>query len=1699
MFEWTSGIKGRSANPLSFPQNALTAGENMDLSAGGLRSRNGTSITGAEGMPAGTVRGLWQVRFPTNETSYLLAQVEYDLGFQAGAATGPYRMEHSAIWDTANSRMIVFGGREPDQWVDGVLTEPEGPRNDVWSYDPAADTWVELTCTGTPPAARWRHTAIYDPIGARMVVFGGQNTAGAYLNDLWSLNLSTLAWTELTDSGDIPSVRGNHTAIYRSLNKTMVVCGGWYSSGARSVRDVYSLDLSTYAWTLTSYSGGDFPGPRGWHVAMYDSVNDFMLIFAGGSGEVSYTDLWRTQFNGTWTELADVSTRMYDPNLGPQRNCAVFFAGALFSAFGMYLDIDGDDKCLLVWNQQLNTWASSGIKGDPAGRTDASAVVTDTGLVIVFGGQLNATQTPTNEVWLINGAFGTAARGCSLFASNTPLPSGSAVFREIYDLGEGAGLCSVAVLNDRAVITEGVNKVPLVFSGCMTDDASDWAVPKAVLVSPDDANYYDAPEVLDKDPDTATDVSNIRMQGHIDICLDMPKAQAVYIEMGSPNSGLPVEAQVFSNTVDMTDADELLRHDRAGSIVRWHKDGPTKGHFEGPEIDIDAGPAMDKGGGLVGIPSTGHGLTAGQKIRIEGTTFYNGFYTLHTATTLNELVITKTYTAEMFNVGTEKVYRRFTLGPGNDCPDVVPGMVVKFVGTELTILSVGGDGADSQSVVLSQDHESANILAVYGLVRKDSELTVNYAPTSSLISSFLKTLDGNPFIAARCVSVRQVIRATDLVASGDYIDVTIETASGESTNTQYNDSTILLGASIVERSGATGNGVTAPTPLAFSDGGIWAPGTSRTTRLMKFSIDETKDYLIIMDFISYRVYYNMGLYPYQADYGKIPSAYLKQKLEGGGYYFKTGVSLYDRNFWKSSNLAAMPSGFTDYTQHTATIGVSRIRVQTNRSASTALHVACTSDANNLPLYAADALVKVAPHENTPGSSIVRHAVSLDQRATWMVFKSQAWRTIVQFNQIAWQYKDDSDVWRNATENTMAHALFEAFGVLANQMSGNELAALTRHEWDGRQYEGGFLPRITQYIDLAVGMQIDAAGNIPSIASYAVTFNDVGTALVEGFAGSTWTQGSGWTDDTKIDGAPLARSGVISYDGGVMTLDYTVINGVPGYWLRIRMNGTSPNTSITRILYKAPCQPLANIGDGQPDKPSGFLYYDASENHMEDFTFAVGDNTLSNFSTALVPMATADKLYIGYPEQFNAVEIWPYVENNKVTSVLSAKYWTGSEWATLTITDGTAGDGAKTLSGLGKISWSVPVDWKANIPFDGFFSRGFWARFKVSSALSPNTAVVECRVYAIPTTLAKHKFCEVSGNRLYLGARPDAPDQIDVSRPLEEYGFTGSDSGSCRVGGMDSIQALKSAWNTLFVWKTESCHQLVGSSPEDFRFEMVEAARHIPINSRVIVKAPMGGSDGDRYGLFFINRFGAYVNTGLHTDALWNTSRGASLAEGLDWWDDNATPRLDPDHLHLACGEYWPTRNWVIWSVPMIVSGDSQRTNNRLIVYDLNLRAWLPQFTIGLASLTVAYHFNSHAPNRLGEIGLYGGDYSGRIIRVFHPVDATDAGVPVNCWVETGWLSFGSPEFRKVLRLVSLHGKATDGPVTITVHTDGAESSPFTLSFDNLWNLAENQFVLEQQASNFQGRFFKFRISFSGAGEIHGIQLGVSFVRDWGAL
>jgi hypothetical protein len=608
-----------------------------------------------------------------------------------------------------------------------------------------------------------------------------------------------------------------------------------------------------------------------------------------------------------------------------------------------------------------------------------------------------------------------------------------------------------------------------------------------------------------------------------------------------------------------------------------------------------------------------------------------------------------------------------------------------------------------------------------------------------------------------------------------------------------------------------------------------------------------------------------------------------------------------------------------------------------------------------------------------------------------------------------------------------------------------------------------------------------------------------SATVERFTSGAWT-GIGVTDNTASAGKPLAVSGTITW--AACDTDYQEIAELAGFWLRIRWGATlSAGTTLARALFSAPCQPLQSIGSGTPDHPLSFIYHDVSEASEKDWTVEVSDEdslTSARLSTkgtggeTVVPMGSGDAIYIAGLTRFNAIRMVPAKDNNNANAaVLSVQYWNGSAWTTVSgLSDGTS-SGGKTFRQTGKISWTLPTNWKQSRGLNRAYPMGYWVRLTVSASLSTRVYIEECGLYPVQEDLKKHKYALTLRDRIVLASRPDAPDQVDISRALEEYGWTGSDSFSLRVGGQGGLVCGVTAYNQGWLGKSDEIYMLNGYSPATFASERAETGGQAPINNRVIVPGPVAESDAKvKQGWYYLTLMGAYHFTGLQT---------YSLSDKLSWWDETSTnlPRIDLDNLHIACGIYWPERSWVIWSVPMITQEGQleQTTNNRLIIYDLTLGAFLPPFTIAAASLCVARHHNASAPDSLGGRGIYFGSLDGKMYRLF--AGDSDNGTAISCSVRTGHLHFSLPDWEKAVHSLRAFGKLTDSPVIIDGYVDGEATvrDGNSVTFSGLTGIGSKAFSQEYTPQNLQGTTFQFVLSWTGPGEIYGLEMKVPQVRE----
>ena len=197
----------------------------------------------------------------------------------ATPAAGPPPMYgHSAIFDAAHDRVVVFGG--------GSFASGSTFFSDVWLFSLTTDTWTHSTILGDAPEGREGHGAVYDPVRKRMIVFGGHTEAGGsrrFFDDLWSLSLGdSLAWSRLEPSGAIPGARSAFGMVYDPMRRRMLVHAGINAQSGIEPDDLWALSLDAPPVWTPIVAANTLRG-RSYPVDVYDRVQD-RLLACGGSG-----------------------------------------------------------------------------------------------------------------------------------------------------------------------------------------------------------------------------------------------------------------------------------------------------------------------------------------------------------------------------------------------------------------------------------------------------------------------------------------------------------------------------------------------------------------------------------------------------------------------------------------------------------------------------------------------------------------------------------------------------------------------------------------------------------------------------------------------------------------------------------------------------------------------------------------------------------------------------------------------------------------------------------------------------------------------------------------------------------------------------------------------------------------------------------------------------------------------------------------------------------------------------------------------------------------------------------------------------------------------------------------------------------------------------------------------------------------------
>jgi len=119
--------------------------------------------------------------------------------------------------DPMNNRLLLFGGYFWTQEKSGIL-------NDTFSWDFKKKEWKRLKTKGITPPRLKSAMAFQDLDNSRMIVFGGVNPEKPN-SDIFAFNFMNNSWEKIDAKGDIPPGGERYYGIYDPKGKKLIAVG----------------------------------------------------------------------------------------------------------------------------------------------------------------------------------------------------------------------------------------------------------------------------------------------------------------------------------------------------------------------------------------------------------------------------------------------------------------------------------------------------------------------------------------------------------------------------------------------------------------------------------------------------------------------------------------------------------------------------------------------------------------------------------------------------------------------------------------------------------------------------------------------------------------------------------------------------------------------------------------------------------------------------------------------------------------------------------------------------------------------------------------------------------------------------------------------------------------------------------------------------------------------------------------------------------------------------------------------------------------------------------------------------------------------------------------------------------------------------------------------------------------------------------
>jgi hypothetical protein len=312
-------------------------------------------------------------------------------------ANGPNVWDSAVAYDARHRRMLLFSGGGTGQAMTSEVY--------ALSLDDDNSAWSALPTQGTPPTPRMNAVAIVDAANDRLILHGGRDfsyTTAQHIvrGDVWALSFSdSMQWTPLFTADDSSSqCYTYHSAVYDPVRERMLLFGGdtgdYFAPGHAEVR-AFALDGSN-SWSVAAA-----PDPvRGlgaeWNTTVYDAESDAVIEYDPDRYATDSYPTYRLALSPgpSWSVLEPHAAKPpwrfgQATAFDPLRNRWLSYGGRLtYDGYDIYTETYSD-----LWSFRIHdrpAWevlAPAG--GPPPKRQDARMLYDARGdRMILFGGQV---------------------------------------------------------------------------------------------------------------------------------------------------------------------------------------------------------------------------------------------------------------------------------------------------------------------------------------------------------------------------------------------------------------------------------------------------------------------------------------------------------------------------------------------------------------------------------------------------------------------------------------------------------------------------------------------------------------------------------------------------------------------------------------------------------------------------------------------------------------------------------------------------------------------------------------------------------------------------------------------------------------------------------------------------------------------------------------------------------------------------------------------------------------------------------------------------------------------------------------------------------------------------------------------------------------------------------------------------------------